>query len=71
VLHRLLEATSLPHLEELIDVFTTASLVKKAFLFDAKARVFVARDQSPPDSVNFGICCDYLEMVNAFGSLYK
>lgn len=71
VLHRLLEASSLPYLEDLVNVFIHTTEASKVFLFDAKARAYLATDNSPVDSQNFGICCDYLGMVNAFGSLYR
>lgn len=43
----------------------------KAFLFDVKSRLYVATDASPVDTATYNLCCDYLQMLNSFRSLYK
>ncbi|EJD06519.1 uncharacterized protein FOMMEDRAFT_77239 [Fomitiporia mediterranea MF3/22] len=71
VFTRILAPGSLPFLEELLNAFISTSSSDKAFLFDTKAKFFVATDSSPVDAVTFGLCCDYVHMLNQFGSLYK
>ncbi|OCB84662.1 hypothetical protein A7U60_g8182 [Sanghuangporus baumii] len=68
---RILSPGSLPYLEELLNAFISTSSSNKAFLFDTKAKFFVATDSSPVDSVTLGLCCDYVHMLNQFGDLYK
>jgi len=43
----------------------------KAFLFDTRSRLYVATDASPVDSATHNLCCDYLQMLNSFGPLYR
>jgi hypothetical protein len=43
----------------------------KAFLFDIKSRLYIATDASPVDSATHNLCCDYLQMLNSFGPLYR
>ncbi|KAG6910836.1 hypothetical protein DXG01_007151 [Tephrocybe rancida] len=69
VLHKLVD--SLPYLEDLLNVFCANSQSPKAFLFDTTSRLYIATDASPVDSATFNLCCDYLQMLNSFGSLYK
>ncbi|PPQ92239.1 hypothetical protein CVT25_008921 [Psilocybe cyanescens] len=69
VLHKLIE--SLPFLEELLNVFCANSQSPKAFLFDTRSRLYIATDASPVDSATHNLCCDYLQMLNSFGPLYK
>ncbi|KAH8100951.1 Gtr1/RagA G protein Gtr2 [Cristinia sonorae] len=69
VLQRLVD--SLPAYEELINVFCANSQSSKAFLFDTKSRLYIATDNSPVDPQDFGLCSDYLQMLNAFGPLYR
>ncbi|KAH9481309.1 GTP-binding protein gtr2 [Psilocybe cubensis] len=69
VLHKLID--SLPFLEELLNVFCANSQSPKAFLFDTRSRLYVATDASPVDSATHNLCCDYLQMLNSFGPLYK
>ncbi|KAG6845477.1 hypothetical protein H0H87_008837 [Tephrocybe sp. NHM501043] len=69
VLHKLVD--SLPYLEDLLNVFCANSQSPKAFLFDTASRLYIATDASPVDSATFNLCCDYLQMLNSFGSLYK
>ncbi|KAK7463450.1 GTP-binding protein gtr2, variant 2 [Stygiomarasmius scandens] len=69
VLHKLID--SLPYLEDLLNVFCTNSQSPKAFLFDARSRLYVATDASPVDSATHNLCCDNLAMLNSFGALYK
>ncbi|KAF8907280.1 Gtr1/RagA G protein conserved region-domain-containing protein [Gymnopilus junonius] len=69
VLHKLIE--SLPFLEELLNVFCANSQSPKAFLFDVRSRLYVATDASPVDSATHNLCCDYLQMLNSFGPLYR
>ncbi|KAH0585248.1 Ras-related GTP-binding protein D [Termitomyces sp. J132] len=69
VLHKLID--SLPYLEDLLNVFCANSQSPKAFLFDTTSRLYIATDASPVDSATFNLCCDYLQMLNSFGSLYK
>ncbi|CAA7266983.1 unnamed protein product [Cyclocybe aegerita] len=69
VLHKLIE--SLPYLEELLNVFCANSQSPKAFLFDTRSRLYIATDASPVDSATHNLCCDYLQMLNSFGPLYK
>ena len=71
VFTRILQTGSLPYLEELLNAFISTSSSNKAFLFDTKAKFFVATDSSPVDSVTLGLCCDYVQMLNQFGNLYK
>lgn len=33
--------------------------------------MYVATDASPVDSATHNLCCDYLQMLNSFGPLYK
>ncbi|TEB27062.1 Gtr1/RagA G protein Gtr2 [Coprinellus micaceus] len=69
VLQKLVE--SLPFLEGLLNVFCANSQSPKAFLFDIRSRLYVATDASPVDSATHNLCCDYLQMLNSFGPLYK
>ncbi|TFK27789.1 Gtr1/RagA G protein Gtr2 [Coprinopsis marcescibilis] len=69
VLQKLID--SLPYLEELLNVFCANSQSPKAFLFDARSRLYVATDASPVDSATHNLCCDYLRMLNSFGPLYR
>ncbi|KAG6897155.1 hypothetical protein C0992_003742 [Termitomyces sp. T32_za158] len=69
VLHKLID--SLPYLEDLLNVFCANSQSPKAFLFDITSKLYIATDASPVDSATFDLCCDYLQMLNSFGSLYK
>lgn len=69
VLQKLVE--SLPYIEELLNVFCANSQSPKAFLFDVRSRLYVATDASPVDSATHNLCCDYLQMLNSFGPLYK
>ncbi|KAF5337923.1 hypothetical protein D9758_013111 [Tetrapyrgos nigripes] len=69
VLHKLID--SLPYLEDLLNVFCVNSQSPKAFLFDARSRLYVATDASPVDSATHNLCCDNLAMLNSFGALYK
>ncbi|PPQ63847.1 hypothetical protein CVT24_009060 [Panaeolus cyanescens] len=69
VLHKLIE--SLPYLEELLNVFCANSQASKAFLFETHSRLYIATDASPVDSATHNLCCDYLQMLNSFGPLYK
>lgn len=85
VLQRLID--SLPFLEELLNVFCAVgsrlvvicvitecsqnSQSPKAFLFDVRSRLYIATDASPVDSATHNLCCDYLQMLNSFGPLYK
>ena len=43
----------------------------KAFLFDITSKLHVATDASPVDQATHNLCCDYLQMLNSFGPLYK
>ncbi|KAF5342133.1 hypothetical protein D9611_001432 [Ephemerocybe angulata] len=69
VLQKLVD--SLPYLEELLNVFCANSQSPKAFLFDVRSRLYIATDASPVDSATHNLCCDYLQMLNSFGQLYK
>lgn len=69
VLHKLID--SLPFLEDLLNVFCANSQSPKAFLFDSTSRLYIATDASPVDSATHNLCCDYLQMLNSFGPLYK
>ncbi|KIJ66915.1 hypothetical protein HYDPIDRAFT_108876 [Hydnomerulius pinastri MD-312] len=69
VLHKLID--SLPYLEGLLNVFCSNTSSPKAFLFDTTSKLFVATDASPVDQATHNLCCDYLQMLNSFGPLYK
>ncbi|KAG6327377.1 hypothetical protein ID866_11712, partial [Astraeus odoratus] len=69
VLHKLID--SLPYLEGLLNVFCSNTSCPKAFLFDIRSRLYVATDASPVDQATHNLCCDYLQMLNSFGPLYK
>lgn len=69
VLHKLID--TLPYLEDLLNVFCANSQSAKAFLFDTKSRLYIATDGSPVDSATHNLCCDYLQTLNSFGTLYK
>ncbi|KAF9560749.1 hypothetical protein CPC08DRAFT_636252, partial [Agrocybe pediades] len=69
VLHKLIDA--LPFLEELLNVFCAHTQSPKAFLFDTRSRLYVATDASPVDSATHNLCCDYLQLLNSFGPLYR
>lgn len=85
VLHKLID--SLPYLEDMLNVFCAVrshlgvpksltqsnqnSQSPKAFLFDTKSRLYIATDESPVDSATHNLCCDYLEMLTSFNTLYK
>ncbi|KAF8632193.1 hypothetical protein AX15_001959 [Amanita polypyramis BW_CC] len=69
VLHKLV--VSLPYFEEMLNVFCANSQSPKAFLFDVNSRLYVATDASPVDSATHNLCCDYLQMLNSFGPLYR
>jgi len=71
VLMRLLAPACLPYLEELLNAFCGSSHASKVFLFDTRTKVYVATDSSPVDSATHNLCCDYVHMLNSFGSLYK
>lgn len=71
VLQCLLVHTSLPYLEDLLNVFFSNSYSHKAFLFDIYSRIFVATGNSPVDSVRLSLCCKCLSMLSSFSSLYK
>ena len=43
----------------------------KAFLCDIKSRLYIATDNSPVDPPDFGLCADFLQMLNSFGPLYR
>lgn len=40
------------------------------FLFDVRARLFVATDDAPVDAATHAWCCDYLKLLTSFGRLY-
>ncbi|KAI0091042.1 Gtr1/RagA G protein conserved region-domain-containing protein [Irpex rosettiformis] len=61
---------SLPYLEDLLNVFCANSQASKAYLFDVSSRLYVATDASPVDHTH-ALCSDYLQMLNAFGPLYR
>ncbi|OCH86611.1 hypothetical protein OBBRIDRAFT_697804, partial [Obba rivulosa] len=69
VIHKLID--SLSYLEDLLNVFCSNSQSSKAFLFDINSRLYVATDASPVDPPTHNLCNDYLQMLNAFGPLYK
>ncbi|EMD34017.1 hypothetical protein CERSUDRAFT_67628 [Gelatoporia subvermispora B] len=69
VMHKLIDC--LPYLEDLLNVFCSNSQSSKAFLFDINSRLYVATDASPVDPPTHNLCNDYLQMLNAFGPLYK
>ena len=50
---------------------TQNSQSPKAFLFDTTSRLYVATDASPVDTATHNLCCDYLQMLNTFGPLYR
>jgi len=43
----------------------------QSVLFDITSRLYVATDASPVDQQTHNLCCDYLQMLNSFGSLYR
>jgi len=61
----------LPHYEDLINVFCANSSSTKTFLCDTTSRLYIATDSSPVDPQDFGLCADYLQMLNSFGTLYR
>ncbi|KIM67613.1 hypothetical protein SCLCIDRAFT_107460 [Scleroderma citrinum Foug A] len=69
VLHKLID--SLPYLEGLLNVFCSNTSCPKAFLFDINSKLYVATDASPVDQATHNLCCDYVQMLNSFGPLYK
>ncbi|KAF8843708.1 Gtr1 raga G protein Gtr2 [Paxillus ammoniavirescens] len=69
VIHKLID--SLPYLEGLLNVFCSNTSSPKAFLFDTTSKLYVATDASPVDQATHNLCCDYLQMLNSFGPLYK
>ncbi|KAF9243456.1 Gtr1/RagA G protein conserved region-domain-containing protein [Melanogaster broomeanus] len=69
VVHKLID--SLPYLEDLLNVFCSNTSSPKAFLFDTTSKLYVATDASPVDQATHTLCCDYLQMLNSFGPLYK
>ncbi|KAG6374349.1 Gtr1 raga G protein Gtr2 [Boletus reticuloceps] len=69
VIHKLID--SLPYLENLLNVFCSNTSSPKAFLFDTTSKLYVATDASPVDQATHNLCCDYLQMLNSFGPLYK
>ncbi|KAH7884396.1 Gtr1/RagA G protein conserved region-domain-containing protein [Phlebopus sp. FC_14] len=69
VLHKVID--SLPYLESLLNVFCSNTSSPKAFLFDTTSKLYVATDASPVDQATHNLCCDYLQMLNSFGPLYK
>jgi Ras-related GTP-binding protein C/D len=69
VIHKLID--SLPYLENLLNVFCSNTSSPKAFLFDITSKLHVATDASPVDQATHNLCCDYLQMLNSFGPLYK
>ena len=71
VFARIISSGVLPHIEELLNTLLANSSSHKTFLFDTKARFYVATDTSPIDFTTFGLCCDYVHMLNQFGDLYK
>ncbi|TCD72003.1 hypothetical protein EIP91_000135 [Steccherinum ochraceum] len=69
VLQKLMD--TMPAYEELINVFCANSQSSKAFLCDIKSRLYLATDASPVDTQDYGLCADYLQMLNSFGPLYR
>ncbi|KAI6024829.1 Gtr1/RagA G protein conserved region-domain-containing protein [Pisolithus microcarpus] len=69
VVHKVID--SLPYLEGLLNIFCSNTSCPKAFLFDIRSKLYVATDASPVDQVTHNLCCDYLQMLNSFGPLYK
>ncbi|KAF8556231.1 hypothetical protein OG21DRAFT_1459842 [Imleria badia] len=69
VIHKLID--SLPYLENLLNIFCANTSSPKAFLFDTTSKLYVATDASPVDQATHNLCCDYLQMLNSFGPLYK
>jgi Ras-related GTP-binding protein C/D len=51
--------------------FNQNSQSPKAFLFDIDSRLYIATDASPVDSATHNLCCEYLQMLNSFGPLYR
>ena len=71
VFMRIISSSTLPYVEHLLNTLQTNLSSQKTFLFDTKARFYVATDSSPVDFTTFGLCCDYVHMLNKFGDLYK
>ena len=71
VFTRILAPGCLPYLEQLLNAFSDTSNSTKAFLFDMKAKFYVATDNAPVDTVTHNLCCDYVHMLNEFSGLYK
>ena len=71
VIQGLLTNSSLPFLEDLLNIFCANSHSSKAFLFDINSKIYVATDSSPVDNVRHDLCCDYLTMLSSFGPLYR
>ncbi|KAI6155230.1 Gtr1/RagA G protein conserved region-domain-containing protein [Pisolithus tinctorius] len=69
VIHKVID--SLPYLEGLLNIFCSNTSCPKAFLFDIRSKLYVATDASPVDQATHNLCCDYLQMLNSFGPLYK
>ncbi|KAM6504488.1 Gtr1/RagA G protein Gtr2 [Amanita muscaria] len=69
VLHKLIE--SLPYLEDMLNIFCANSQSLKAFLYDVNSSLYVATDASPVDSATHNLCCEFLQMLNSFGPLYR
>ncbi|KAF8121762.1 Gtr1 raga G protein Gtr2 [Boletus edulis] len=59
VIHKLID--SLPYLENLLNVFCSNTSSPKAFLFDTTSKLYRHTTSA----------CDYLQMLNSFGPLYK
>lgn len=71
VMQNLLKRTCLLYIEELLNVFCSNSHASKAYLFDTRARMYVATDSSPVDVISHNVCVDYVKMLQSFGDLFK
>ena len=63
----------IPHqtvLVELLDALVEACKMEKAFLFDAKTRVYLATDHNPIDHQTLTLCADSIDIAVGFEEMY-
>ena len=57
-------------LVELLDSLVEVCRMEKAFLFDAKTRVYLATDHNPVDHQTLTLCADSIDLASGFENVY-
>ena len=55
---------------ELLDALVEACKMEKAFLFDARTRLYLATDHNPVDHQTLTLCADSIDLAIGFESVY-